>query len=121
MGERTGRAEVINLMGQDTDSLKSEGEKIKNKKTGDAKAITHQQPPASPQIQPTANSSPDRPQAMATLESPPPTPVFWLRMTLDGVEYTIGRFGSAALALSPPSFLCTPSLPEEGQSEKQRP
>lgn len=85
------------------------------------KAVTHQQPPTRPQIQQTAHNRPDRPQAMARLESPPPSPVFLLRMALDGVEYTIGHFGSAALALSPPSFLCTPSLPEEGQSEKQRP
>lgn len=117
-----GRAEVRNLVGRDTDSLKSEGEKITNKKkTGDVKAVTHQQPPSRPQIQPTAHSSPDRPQAMGPLESPPPSPVFFAEDDIGWCGIYIGHFGSAALALSPPGFLCTPSLPEEGQREKQRP
>lgn len=34
---------------------------------------------------------------------------------LHGMEYPFGKFGSAVLAVLPPSFLCTCSLPEHGR------
>ena len=37
-------------------------------------------------------------------------PVYILDMTSHGMEYPFGQFGSAALAVSPPSFLCPSSL-----------
>jgi len=37
-------------------------------------------------------------------------PFYRFRMASHGVEYPFGQFGPAVLAVSPPSFLCTPSL-----------
>ena len=37
-------------------------------------------------------------------------PVYILGMTSYGLEYPFGQLGSAVPAVSPPSFLCTPSL-----------
>ena len=37
-------------------------------------------------------------------------PVYILGMTPYGLEYPFGQFGSAALAVSPPNFLCPSSL-----------
>ena len=37
-------------------------------------------------------------------------PVYILGMTSHGMEYPFGQFGSAVLAVSPPSFLCPSSL-----------
>ena len=37
-------------------------------------------------------------------------PVYALSMMSYGMEYPFGKFGSAVLAVSPPSFLCNPSL-----------
>ena len=34
-------------------------------------------------------------------------PAYMLSMTSYGMEYPFGHFGSAVLAVSPPSFLCT--------------
>ena len=43
--------------------------------------------------------------------SPQPTsPVCLFSMTSYGMEYPFGQFGPAVPAVSPPSFLCTPSL-----------
>ena len=36
--------------------------------------------------------------------------VYTLGMTSYGMEYSFGQFGSAVLAVSPPSFLCPSSL-----------
>ncbi|KAK4829699.1 hypothetical protein QYF61_006074 [Mycteria americana] len=36
--------------------------------------------------------------------------LYTLSMTSYGVEYPFGQLGSAVPAVSPPSFLCTPSL-----------
>ena len=41
-------------------------------------------------------------------------PVHILGMMSHGMEYTFGQFGSAALTVSPPSFLCTPNLCWQG-------
>ena len=42
---------------------------------------------------------------------PAPTPpVYILAVTSHGMEYPFGHFGSAALAVSPPNFLCPSSL-----------
>ena len=40
----------------------------------------------------------------------PHPPVYILDMTSHGMEYPIGHFGSAALAVSPPNFLRPSSL-----------
>ena len=37
-------------------------------------------------------------------------PVYILDMTSHGMEYPFGQFGSGALAVSPPKFLCPSSL-----------
>ena len=37
-------------------------------------------------------------------------PVYILGMTSHGMEYPFGQFGSAALAVSPPNFLCPSSF-----------
>ena len=37
-------------------------------------------------------------------------PVYILGMTSHGMEYPLGQFGSAALAVSPPNILCPSSL-----------
>ena len=40
----------------------------------------------------------------------PLAPVYILDMTSHGMEYPVGQFGSAVLAVSPPKFLCPSSL-----------
>ena len=54
-------------------------------------------------------------------EPPTPTPpVYTLDVTLRGMEYPVGHFGSAALAVSPPNFLCPSSLLAGWASEAEK-
>ena len=47
-------------------------------------------------------------------------PVYILGMTSHGMEYPFGQFGSAVLAVSPPSFLCPSSLLAGWASEAEK-
>ena len=52
-------------------------------------------------------------QLVPEQQSTPPgqlPPVYILGMISYGMEYPFGQFGSAVLAVSPPSFLCPSSL-----------
>lgn len=51
-------------------------------------------------------------QPVPKQQSRPPANLrsFLFIMTSYGIEYPFGQFGSAVLAVSPPSFLCTSSL-----------
>ncbi|GAB0188317.1 hypothetical protein GRJ2_001297000 [Grus japonensis] len=67
------------------------------------------------------NCSPPKANAQLVPELPcllanPPSYV--LSMTSYGTEYPFGQFGSAVLAVSPPSFLGTPAFSLVGQYEK---
>ena len=56
-------------------------------------------------------------QLVPEQRSAPPSqlpPVYILGMTSYSMEHPFGQFGSAVLAASPPSFLCTPSLHWQG-------
>ena len=63
-----------------------------------------------------AHHSPNDAQLVPKQQSAPPgqlPPVYILGMMSYGMEYSSGQFGSAVLAVSPPSFLCpspSPSL-----------
>ena len=47
-------------------------------------------------------------------------PVYTLGMMSRGLEYPVGRCGSAALAVSPPNFLCPSSLLAGWASEAEK-
>ena len=52
-------------------------------------------------------------QLVPEQQSTPPgqlPPLYILGMTSYGMECPFGQFGSAVLAVSPPNFLCIPSL-----------
>ena len=60
-----------------------------------------------------AHHSPTDAQLVPEQQFTPPSqflPVYRLGMTSYGMEYSFGQFGSAVLAVSPPSFLCPSSL-----------
>ena len=60
-----------------------------------------------------AHHSPTDAQLVPEQRSTAPSqlyPVYILGMMSYGMEYSFGRFGSAVLAVSPPSFLCPSSL-----------
>ena len=60
-----------------------------------------------------AHHSPTDAQLVPEQRSAPPgqlPPVYILGMMSYGMEYSFGQFGSAVLAVSPPSFLCPSSL-----------
>ena len=60
-----------------------------------------------------AHHSPTDAQLVPEQQSAPLSqlhPVYILGMTSCGMEYPFGQFGSAVLAVSPPSFLCSSSL-----------
>ena len=62
-----------------------------------------------------AHRSPTDAQLVPKRQSTPPyssqlPPVYILDMTSHGLEYPFGQFGSAALAVSSPKFLCPSSL-----------
>ena len=59
-----------------------------------------------------AHHSPTDAQLVPEQRSPPGQlpPVYILDMMSHGMEYPFGHFGSAALAVYPPNFLCPSSL-----------
>ena len=68
-----------------------------------------------------AHHSPTDAQLVPEQRSAPPgqlPPVYILGMMSYGMEYSFGQFGSAVLAVSPPSFLCPPAYLLAGQYEK---
>lgn len=60
-----------------------------------------------------ADQCPARSQAVIATPRPT-TPVYILRVASYGMEYSLGRFGSAVLATLPHGFLCAFSLQSLG-------
>ena len=67
---------------------------------------------------PPTDQRPVGPQA--AIPPPPLPPVSILDVVSHGMEYPVGQFGSAALAVSPPNFLCPSSLLAGWASEAEK-
>ena len=108
MGERIGKMKPV---GWDKDSLLGQKRKENNNDNNNSTTTTNVYKTSDAQCNcsPPADWCPAYPRAAG-----PPTlashPYILFTMTSDGMEYPFGQFGSAVLALSPPSSCCIPSL-----------